>query len=91
MLLKSIVTWKCTPPSPLFDQMVIVPVLVLTEEIAEKIKHLNADRTIVFSREKTSEVLKEELDAGHSVDVAIDCLGGQDMGSCLPYLTHGAR
>jgi len=37
------------------------------------------------------DVLKAELEAGRSVDVAIDCLGGEAMGDCLPYLTHGAR
>ena len=36
-------------------------------------------------------MLKEQLEIGHSVDVAIDCLGGEIMGRCLPYLTHGAR
>ena len=36
-------------------------------------------------------VLKEELEAGHGVDVAIDCLGGEIMGKCIHYLTHGAR
>ncbi len=64
---------------------------VLTQEIADSIKHLNADRVIVFEKEKTSDVLKEELEAGRSVDVTIDCLGGSNMGECLPYLTHGAR
>ena len=37
------------------------------------------------------EVLKEELAAGHSVDVAIDCLGGEIMGRCIHFLNHGAR
>ena len=37
------------------------------------------------------EVLKEQLAEGHPVDVAIDCLGGEVMGKCLPYLKHGAR
>lgn len=64
---------------------------VLTTEIAESIKHLNADVIIDFSKEKTADVLKKELEAGRSVDVAIDCLGGSHMGECLPYLTHGAR
>ena len=36
-------------------------------------------------------VIKEELDNGHGVDVAIDCLGGEIMGKCIHYLTHGAR
>lgn len=64
---------------------------VLTDEIEESIKHLGADVVINMSRETTAEVLKRELEAGHGVDVAIDCLGGEHMGECLPYLTHGAR
>ena len=64
---------------------------VLTDEIAENIKHLNADRVVVTTKEDISLVLKEELEAGHSVDVAIDCLGGEIMGKCIHYLTHGAR
>ena len=50
---------------------------VLTDEIADNIKHLNADRVVVTTKEDISEVLKEELEAGHPVDVAIDCLGGE--------------
>ena len=64
---------------------------VLTEEIAENIKHLNADRVVVTTKEDISLVLKEELEKGNSVDVAIDCLGGEIMGKCIHYLTHGAR
>jgi len=64
---------------------------VLTDEIAEKIKHLGADRVVVTTKEDISLVLREELDAGRSVDVAIDCLGGEIMGKCIHYLTHGAR
>ena len=64
---------------------------VLSDEKAESIKHLNADVIINTSKEKTSVVLQRELAAGHGVDVAIDCLGGEHMGECLPYLTHGAR
>lgn len=64
---------------------------VLSDEKAESIKHLGADIIINTSREKTSDVLKAELEAGRSVDVAIDCLGGEGMGECLKYLTHGAR
>lgn len=64
---------------------------VLTEEIANSIKHLNADRVVVTTKEDISLVLKEELENGHGVDVAIDCLGGEIMGKCIHYLTHGAR
>ena len=64
---------------------------VLTDEIANSIKHLNADRVVVTTKEDISMVLKEELEKGTSVDVAIDCLGGEIMGKCIHYLTHGAR
>ncbi len=64
---------------------------VLTDEIAGNIKHLNADRVVVTTKEDIAEVLKEELDNGHPVDVAIDCLGGEIMGKCIHYLKHGAR
>ncbi len=64
---------------------------VLTKEIAENIKHLNADRVVATDCEDIVEVLKEELENGHPVDVAIDCLGGEVMGKCIHYLRHGAR
>ncbi len=64
---------------------------VLNGEIAKSISHLGADVIINMEKETTAEVLKRELEAGRSVDVAIDCLGGAHMGECLPYLTHGAR
>jgi NADPH2:quinone reductase len=64
---------------------------VLTDEIANNICHLGADRVVVTTKEDISLVLKEELEAGHGVDVAIDCLGGEIMGKCIHYLTHGAR
>ena len=64
---------------------------VLTDEIAKSITHLGAERVVVTTREDISLVLKEELEAGHSVDVAIDCLGGEIMGKCIHYLAHGAR
>lgn len=64
---------------------------VLTDAIADRIRHLHADRVVVTAREDIAEVLKEELANGHGVDVAIDCLGGDVMGKCLHYLKHGAR
>ena len=64
---------------------------VLTKKIAENIKGLHADRVVVTEEENIVEVLKEELQSGHPVDVAIDCLGGEIMGKCIHYLKHGAR
>lgn len=64
---------------------------VLSDEIAQSIKRLNADVVVNTSKEDITEVLKREFDNGHGVDVAIDCLGGEVMGKCIHYLTHGAR
>ena len=64
---------------------------VLSDEIADSIKHLNADVVVNTSKEDISEVLKKQLEEGHPVTVAIDCLGGDIMGKCLHYLEHGAR
>ena len=64
---------------------------VLSDEIAASIKHLNADVVVNTTKEDISEVLKREMENGHPVDVAIDCLGGEIMGKCLHYLSHGAR
>ena len=63
---------------------------VSKEEKAKRIEHLNADRIVVTTKEDIADVLKEELEAGHGVDVAIDCLGGDIMGKCIHYLNHGA-
>ena len=35
--------------------------------------------------------MQEELDAGHGVDLAIDCLGGEAVGRCLPLMARGGR
>ena len=64
---------------------------VLTKEIAESIEHLNADVVVHTDEMDIVEVLKQQLEEGHGVEVAIDCLGGEIMGKCLPYLTHAAR
>ena len=64
---------------------------VLSDEIAESIKHLNADIVVNTTKEDIVQVLKKQLEEGHPVDVAIDCLGGEVMGKCIHYLKHGAR
>lgn len=64
---------------------------VLSDEIAASISHLHADVVVNTRKQDIAEVLRREMEEGHPVDVAIDCLGGEVMGKCLHYLSHGAR
>jgi len=64
---------------------------VMNSELAEAIKHLNADRVVDTSKESLKDVMKEELEAGHGVNLAIDCLGGPTTGECLPYMDFDGR
>lgn len=58
---------------------------------AARIASLGADRIVNMEQENLADVLHEELDAGTPVSIAIDCLGGEDMGKCFAYLERGAR
>ena len=58
---------------------------------ADAIRDLGADLIVDTTRERLADVLKAQLEQGSPVDVAIDCLGGEDLGKCLHYLRHGAR
>ncbi len=64
---------------------------VLSDELAASIAHLGADVVVNTRKENIAEVLRQQLEEGHPVDVAIDCLGGEIMGKCIHYLSHGAR
>lgn len=64
---------------------------VRSKKKADAIKHLKADVVVDTLEESLEDVLKAELEEGHPVDVAIDCLGGEVMGKCLHYLNRGAR
>lgn len=64
---------------------------VLTDDVAESIKHLGADRVVVTAREKLADVMRRELEAGRGVDIAIDCLGGEEAGECVKYMNRGGR
>jgi NADPH2:quinone reductase len=77
------------PMAKAFGMRVITS--VLSEEKANSISHLKADRIVNTSAENIAKVLKEALDNGHPVDLAIDCLGGEMMGKCLPFMSHGGR
>ncbi|MBQ7338152.1 MAG: NAD(P)H-quinone oxidoreductase [Clostridia bacterium] len=64
---------------------------VRSDSKAKRIAPLGADRIVNTKTTSLAEVLREELEGGHGVDVAIDCVGGAEMGACLPYLNRGAR
>ncbi len=64
---------------------------VLSEHFAQSIEHLHADRVVDTSKESLADVMKEELDAGRGVDICVDCLGGETVAQCLPYMNRGGR
>ena len=64
---------------------------VRNAEKAAAIAPLGADIVIDTSAQALEDVRARDIADGHGVDVAIDCVGGADMGKCLHHLTHGAR
>ena len=64
---------------------------VRSAEKAAAIRGLGADVIIDTSKENLADALKALLEQGQGVDIAIDCLGGANMGECLHYLNKGAR
>lgn len=62
---------------------------VLSDEIAEKIKHLGADVIINSSTTDVAEVLAQEEQNGTPVSVSMDCLSGETLGKSLPYMARG--
>lgn len=57
----------------------------------ENIKHLGADLVVDTRTQSLPDVLKAKEETGRAIDIAIDCLGGQNLGDCLPYVNHGCR
>lgn len=57
----------------------------------ETVKHLGADLVIDTRSHSLPDVLKLEEAEGRAVDIAIDCIGGQALGECLPYVKYGCR
>ena len=62
---------------------------VLSDEIAKKIKHLDADIIINSTKEDVSEILKAEEANGNPVNMSMDCLCGETLGKSLPYIAEG--
>ena len=57
----------------------------------KNIQHLGADLVVDTREHNLPEILKKEEAEGRAVDIAIDCLGGQNLGDCLPYVKYGCR
>ncbi len=66
---------------------------VITTVISDpkNIQHLGADLIVDTRAQNLPEILKKEEQEGRAVDIAIDCLGGQNLGDCLPYVKYGCR
>ena len=66
---------------------------VITTVISDPkdIQHLGADLVVDTREQNLPEILKKEEAEGRAVDIAIDCLGGQNLGDCLPYVKYGCR
>ncbi len=58
---------------------------------AEAVKATGADIIVDTTVDSLADVLKAQLEQGNSIDIALDCLGGEDMGKCMHYLNRGAR
>ena len=61
------------------------------QELADAIAHLKADRVVDTTKESLVDVMKAELEAGRGVDICVDCLGGDTVGECLPYMNFDGR
>lgn len=64
---------------------------VLDAEKAVSIDHLNADIVVDTSEQNIEDVLKEQEDLGHPLNIAIDCLGSEKVGMCFPHVAYGCR
>ena len=62
---------------------------VLSDEIAQKITNLGADVIINSTKQDVSEIIKKEEDDGHPVHTVMDCLCGETLGKCIPYMAEG--
>lgn len=64
---------------------------VLGQEKVREVAYLNADRVVDTLSESIEDVLREEEKNGTPVNIAIDCLGGDNLGKCLKYVARGCR
>ena len=75
------------PLAKVFGARVITS--VLSEDIAESIAPLGADIVVNSKTDDIAEVLKQQEKNGTPVNAAMDCLSGDDLGRCMPYMARG--
>lgn len=64
---------------------------VLSDEIAAEIAHLKADVVVNSAKQDVEAVFIAEKEAGRPVNLAMDCLGGEMLGKCLPHMASSGR
>ena len=64
---------------------------IIDEEKRAAVEKTGADRIVNTKTEDIVKVLTELDEAGTPVKLAIDCLGGEVMGKCLPHLAYMAK
>ena len=64
---------------------------IIDEEKRAAVARTGADRIVNTRTEDIVSVLRELDEAGRPVRLAIDCLGGEIMGQCLPHLAYMAK
>jgi len=64
---------------------------VRSAEKAEAIRGLGADVVVNTAQTPLEDALAQLQEQGHGVDIAIDCLGGENMGKYLHCLNYAAR
>ena len=62
---------------------------VRADATAESIRGLGADIIINTKKEDPADYFRAEEEAGRPVSVAMDCVAGEMVGKCLPYMARG--
>lgn len=62
---------------------------VRADTTAESIRGLGADIIINTNKEDPADYFRAEEEAGRPVSVAMDCVAGEMIGKCLPYMARG--
>lgn len=77
------------PMAKVFGAYVITT--IVNEEKREIVAKTGADLIINTTKEDIAEVLKSFDEKGKPVNLAIDCLGGEAVGKCLPYMGYMSK